>query len=117
MTDVLVVERSVDFVEQAERARLRQENSEKKRERNERLLAARQKMDALRALAARRCMDLDISLEGTLGVLQPQVALTAAEQSHEDISEVFAYLHEGLQKEVTRGRIDFANRLLQRSLR
>ncbi len=38
--DVRVVERRVDLVEQTERARLRQENSEQKREGYERSLAA-----------------------------------------------------------------------------
>src|SRR3954471_19111668 len=51
--DVLIVQWRIDFVEQAERTRLGQEDSEQEREGDERLFAARQQMDALGALAAR----------------------------------------------------------------
>ena len=114
--DVRVVERRVHLVEQAERARLGEEDAEQQRQRDERALAARQQVDALRALAARRRVDLDVAVERRLGVLQPQVALAAAEQRHEDLPEVLAHLHERLQEHLARRGVDLADGLLQRVL-
>ncbi len=51
--DVRIVERRVDLVQQAEGARLREEDAEEQRQRDERALTAREQVDALRALAAR----------------------------------------------------------------
>src|SRR4051812_48707747 len=62
-------------------------------------------------------MDLDVTLERTLGVLETKIALAAAEQRHEDVAEVLADLDESLEEEVARGRIDFPDRLLERPLR
>src|SRR6185436_7844691 len=62
-------------------------------------------------------MDLDVSLERILGILEAQVALTAAEQRHEDVAEVLPHLHECLQEELASRRIYLANGLLQRVLR
>ena len=68
--DVRVVERRVHLVEQAERARLREEDAEQQRQRDERALAAREQVDALRALAARRRVDLDVAVERRVRVLE-----------------------------------------------
>ena len=111
--DVGVVQRRVDFVEQTERARLRQENAEQQRQRHERPLAARQQVDALRAFAARRRVDLDIAVERRVGVFQTQVALASAEERHEDLPEVLAHLRERREEQLARGAINLANRLLR----
>ena len=49
--DVRVVQRSVHFVEQAERARLREKDSKQQRQRDQCTLSAREKVDSLSALA------------------------------------------------------------------
>jgi len=50
--DVRVVERRVDLVEQAERARLGEEDREQQRHRNQRALARREQVDPLGAFAS-----------------------------------------------------------------
>ena len=62
--DVEVVERGLDLVEDVERARAREEHGEHERERDERLLAARQQRQPLHRLAGRRDLDLDARLLG-----------------------------------------------------
>src|SRR3954467_6838491 len=57
--DVEVVERSLDLVEDVERARLGQEDREEEGDRGHRLLTARQQRQALGRLARRRDLDLD----------------------------------------------------------
>src|SRR5687768_4577853 len=117
VADVLIVEWSIDFVEQTERTWLCEENPEQERERHERFLSARQQVNPLRAFATRRSMDLDVALERTGRILQSQVALAAAEQRHEDVAKVLAHLNEGLQKKLARGGIDLPYRLVQRRFR
>src|SRR5512143_3538526 len=73
-------------------------------------------MNALRLLSARCSMNLDVPVERRLGILQPQVAFAAAEQRHEDLSEILAHLNERREEKLTRSRIDFANSLLKREL-
>src|SRR5579864_6797091 len=70
--DVGVVERRVDLVEQAERARLELEHAEHERDGGQRLLAAREQLHALQALARRLRDDLDAALERIAGVEQRQ---------------------------------------------
>ena len=62
-------------------------------------------------------MNLDVSIERALRVLEPQVALTTAEERHEDIAEILAHLDERLEKQLARCRVDLANGLLQRGFR
>src|SRR5687768_15378967 len=50
-------------------------------------------------------------------MLEPQIALTAAEQRHEDLTEVLAHLRKRREEELTRRGIDLANRLLERASR
>ena len=61
--DVRIVERRVDLVEQAERARPVLEDGEHQRHRGQRLLAAREQLDALEPLAWRLRDDVDAALE------------------------------------------------------
>src|SRR5688572_26487847 len=68
MSDVLVVERGVDLVEETERARLGEKNTKQERERDECLLTTREQMNSLGALPARRSVNLNVSLEWTLGI-------------------------------------------------
>src|ERR1051325_6443878 len=62
-------------------------------------------------------MDLDVALERALRILEPQIALTAAEQRHEDVAEILAHADERLQKELARGCVDLPDCLRQRMLR
>src|SRR6185312_15248219 len=92
--DVLVVQRTIDFVQETERARLGEEDAEQERQCDQRALARGQEMNALRALAAGRRMNLDVAVEGGVRVLEAELALAAAEQGHEDVVEVLADLRE-----------------------
>src|SRR5437764_15379878 len=74
-------------------------------------------MNSLSALSARCSVDFDISLERRFKILQPQIAFTTAKESHEDLSEILANLHERHRKQVAGGRVDFTNRLLKRKFR
>src|SRR5687767_13971456 len=80
--DVRVIERCIYLVEQAERARLREEDPEQQRERHKCALTARQQVDPLRLLSSRCRVDLDVAIERGLRMLEAQVALPAAEESH-----------------------------------
>ena len=84
---VVVVERRVDLVEQAERRRVQLEHREHERERGERLLAAREQMDR-GVLLARRLRDhLHAAVEDLLaGQHEPRVA--AAEERREHLAEM-----------------------------
>jgi hypothetical protein len=70
-------------------------------------------VDALRLLAARARVHLDVAVERARRVLEPQVALAAAEQRLEDLPEVLARLRERRQEQLLGGRVDLADRLLQ----
>ena len=114
--DIRVVERRVNLVEKAERAGLGEEDAEQQREGDERPLSAGQQVDALRALAARRRVDLDVAVERKVGVCQPQFALAAAEEREKDVAEILLYFHERREEQFARRNIDFADRLLQCTL-
>src|SRR5215210_6390699 len=53
MSDVLIVERRVDFIEEAEWTGLGQKNSKEQRQRDEGLLSAREEMNSLCPLSTR----------------------------------------------------------------
>src|SRR6266516_3827073 len=74
-------------------------------------------MDALRAFAARRGVNLDLALERLGFVREAHVAFAAAEQGLEDGPEMISDLGEGLEKQRLRRLVDFAGRLLQRVAR
>ena len=86
--DVGIVERRVDLVEQAERARAVLEDREHQRHRGQRLLAARQQLHALQPLARRLGDDVDAALELIVLVEQRQAGAAAAEQRRERLLEV-----------------------------
>ena len=113
---VRVVQWRVHLVEQAERAGLGEEDAEQQRQRHEGALAAGQQVDALGLLAARRGVDLDVTVERRVRMLQPQVALAAAEQRHEDRAEVLAHLRERGEEQLARGGVDLLDRLEKRRL-
>src|SRR5262249_35931678 len=114
--DVRVVEWRVHLVEETERAGLREEDAEEEGQRDERALTTREQVNALRAFAARRRVNLDVAVEWRGGILQTHVALAAAEQRHEDLAEVLADLRERGQKELARRVVDLADGLLERLL-
>ena len=87
-SDVGIVERRVDLVEQAERAGLVLEEREHQRDRGQRLLAAGEQLDALQALARRLRDDLDAALDRVVLVEQGQPGASAAEERAEDLLEV-----------------------------
>src|SRR5512145_2864486 len=110
--DVGVVEGRVYLVQQAERARLCEEDREQQRHRDERALSRRQQMDPLRPLAARRRMNLDFTFQRLVLVGQAYVALATAEQGLEDRAEMLPNFPEGLEEHRLGGLIDFTRRLL-----
>src|SRR4051794_6901157 len=74
-------------------------------------------MNSLGTLAARARVHLDVAVERALRILEAQIALAAAEQRHEDLTEVLTHLRERGEEQLARGRVDLANRLLERVLR
>ena len=86
-SDVGLVERGIDLVEDAERRRSNLENGEDEAHRGERLLAAAHELDAGELLARRLGDDVDSRLEHVLGVGQSQLGATAAEHARKDLSE------------------------------
>ena len=116
-TDVGIVERCIHFVQEAERRWLGEEDAEQQRECHQGSLPAGQEVNALGPLAPRAGVNLDVAVEREFRILQPEVALTAAEERHEDLAEVLAHLEEGREKELACRGIDLANGQLQLGLR
>ena len=87
-SDVRIVERRVDFIEQAEGARLVSEEAEHQRDGGERLLAPRQQLHALEALARRLRDDFDAALERVVLVEEREAGAAAAEERAEGFLEV-----------------------------
>src|SRR5262245_26010973 len=79
-SDVRIVERRVDLVEQAEGARLVLEEAKHQRNRRERLLAAGKQLNALQPLARRLRDNLDAAFERIVLVEEGQAGAAAAEQ-------------------------------------
>ena len=115
--NVRVVEGRVDLVEQAEGAWLGEKDAEQERQGDERPLATRQEVDTLGAFSARRGVNLDVTIERRLGILEPQIALAAAKERQKYLSKVLADLGERREKELARRRVDFPYRLLERLFR
>src|SRR5262245_31671990 len=86
--DIGVVERRVDLVEEAERARLVFEHAEHQRNGGQRLLPAGEQLYALKALARRLRDDLDPALQRIALVEQRQAGAAAAEQCAESLLEI-----------------------------
>ncbi len=88
-TDVRVVERRLDLVEEVERARPGEEEREEERDRTERLLATGEQRQARHALPGRAQLDLDAGLFALLlGLGHPQPPLAAGEERRSDVVEV-----------------------------
>src|SRR5262245_56863719 len=109
---VRVVERRIDFVQQAERGRLHQVDREQQRDRGERPLAARHQRDALEVLPARLRDDLDLGFHRILAQ-HAQLAVAALEQRLEDVLEVRVHLLERLAEQLRRGDVDLLDGLEQ----
>ena len=94
--DVGLVERSIDFVEDAEGRGLELEDSDQQRQRGESLFSAGEQQDVLQLLARRRGDDVDAALVGVLRVGELHEGLAAAEELGEGDGEVFVDDLEGL---------------------
>src|SRR5713226_3544443 len=112
-----IVQRRIDFVQQTERARLREEDGKQERDRHEGPLAGGEQMDPLGPLAAGRGVDLDLALERLVLVREPYVTLASPEQRLKDGAEVLAHLAERLEEQGLRRLVDLAGGLLQRVAR
>ena len=90
-SDVRIVERGLDLVEQVERARFREEQGEQERDRAERLLAAGEEREPCNALPGRPQLDFDAGL-GIRQLLvrldEREAALTTWEQRCRYLLEV-----------------------------
>ena len=104
--DVGIVERRVDLVEHAERARLELEHAEHQRDRGERLLAAREQLNALQPLARRLRDDLDAALERIGFVEQRQPGAAATEQRAERLLKIAVDGEERFRETLTRRFVD-----------
>ncbi len=119
-SDVGLVERRVDLVEDAERARLVLEDGEDQAHRGERLLAAAHQLDVAELLAGRLREDLDAGLEHVLGVGEPELGLAAAEHLREELLEARVHALERGLEELLRlavhlrdGLVEIVERLLE----
>src|SRR5213596_2723932 len=112
-----VVQGRVHLVEQTEGTRLGEEDREQERHGDQRALAGREQVDPLRALPARRRVDLDLALERLVLVREPHVAFTPAEQRLEHRAEVLPHLPERVEEHRLGGLIDLTRRLLERLTR
>src|SRR5437899_13045650 len=78
--DVRIVERRVDFVEQAEGTRLVFEEAEHQRDGRQRLLTARQQLNALQTLAWRLGDNFDPAFERLIFVEQREPGTATAKE-------------------------------------
>src|SRR5712692_3915881 len=108
--DVGVVERRVDLVEEAERARLVLEEAEHERDGGERLLAARQELDVLEPFPRWLRDDLDPALERIVLVEQREAGAAAAEERAEGCLEVQVDRRERVGKAPARRLVDALDR-------
>src|SRR5262249_53590227 len=97
-TDIRVVERGIDLVEQAERAWLVLEQAEHQRDGRERLLPTRQQLHALQAFARRLRDDLDAAFKRVVLVEQRQPGATTAKQGAESLLKVVIDCRERIRK-------------------
>src|SRR5688500_7458981 len=100
-----IVERRVDLVEQAERRRVELEQRKHQRDGGERLLAAREEMDAGVALARGLRHHLHAGVEDLLAG-HGELRLAAAEQRREQLAEMVVDLLKGLAQQLARLAID-----------
>ena len=115
-TNVLIIKWRVNLVHQAERARLRKKNPEQQRQGNQRALSAGKQMNALRFLAAWRCVHFDVAIKWCVGIFQTQIAFTATKQREKNRAKIRSYLCEHRQEQLARSAVDFAHCLMQRCL-
>ncbi len=111
--DVGFVERRVDFVEDAERARLETEHSDQERECRHGLFAAREQHDILQALARRLRDDVDAAIAGTIRLGETHFAAAAAEESTESLAKIAVDDGESLFEFLPRDRIELGDGLLR----
>src|SRR5438094_903423 len=104
--DVGIVERRIDLVEEAEGARLVLEHAEHQRDGGQRLLAAREQLDALQPLAGWLRDDLDAALERIGFVEQRQPGAAATEQRAERLLKIAIDGEERFRETLTRRFVD-----------
>ena len=102
--DVRFVQRRIQFVQHAERARLDLVNREQQRHGGHGLLAAGQQRNGLQLFAGRTGDDIDAAFQHIAFVHQNQVRFAAAENLGEHGAEIVANLLEGLREHLARLR-------------
>ena len=105
-SDIGVVERRIDLVEQEEWRGPNLEYGNQQRDCGQRLLATREQVDVLEALAGRHRHDLDTRLENVVGFGQRQARAAAVEQTGKVLRETLADLFEGLLESTPTGAVD-----------
>src|SRR3989304_7640584 len=91
-----VVERGVDLVQEAERARLYEEDGEYERDGRKRLFAAGEEHDALKPLSGGLRDYVDARLQHVLALGEPELCPPAVEEPREVHLELLVYLLEGV---------------------
>src|SRR4030095_15545175 len=105
-SDIRIVERRIDLVEQTERTRLVLENRKHQRDRRQRLLASREQLDALQTFARWRGDDVDAAFERIVLVEQRQPGAPSSEEGAEGALEIFLNRRKGLGEARFAGFID-----------
>src|SRR5947199_223542 len=109
-TDVRLVERRVDLVEQAEGCGADQEQRQDERRRGERLLTAREKPERLELLACRLDDDLDPRLASLFRRDELEARLAVREELGKDLGELLVRRGEGLLEALARGAGELGDR-------
>src|SRR5690606_586261 len=114
-TDVGLVERGVDLVEEAKGARLDQENPENQANGGQGFLTAREQLEALDLLAWRLRHDLDPGVQEVVGLGHHQLGTATIEEAREELLEHVVDGVEGLFEANLRRLVDAIDRLLKRA--
>ena len=111
--DIGVVQRRVDLIEKAERARFGQEDREQQAYRRQRFFTAGQERDRLKFFAGRLHNDIDAGLEVVVIIGQHQLGFAAAEKAREDHLEFFVDRFEAFLETQAANPIELDDGLLQ----
>src|SRR5687767_7596920 len=111
--EISVIERRIDLVEKAERARLGQEDREKEAHGGQGLFSARKKRNGLQLFARWLNDDVDPGLEEIVLVRQHQPCLAAAKEAREDRLEFLVDGVEALFETQAANAVELDDGLLQ----
>src|SRR5262249_29626067 len=111
--DVSLVERGVNFVENAERAGLALEDRQEQRNGRHCLFAPRKERNAAQLFSGRAGDHVDAALQDVIGVFEDDVSLAPAKELAEQLFEVLADLRKAVEKNASALDVDAADDFLE----